>query len=213
LSIQKSELRGRIDRVLTSFGWDPSLPRSSSTLSQRLEQWASLVCDWNQRIDLTAARSADELVDLLVADAAMIARELTVATGAWVDVGSGAGAPGLPMAVLVPELAVTLVEPKVKRVAFLRTVAGELERPDVRVLRNRADELAPLQFSDAVSRATLAPTDWLAAGARLATERVWVLVANDEPPTLTQWALELDRTYTWPLTGARRRLLRYARIS
>jgi len=199
--------------VLASFGWDPALPRANSTLCQRLEQWAALVCDWNQRIDLTAARSADELVDLLVADAAMIARELPAASGAWVDVGSGAGAPGLPLAVLAPELAVTLVEPKVKRVAFLRTVAGELERPDLRVLRNRADELAPLQFSDAVSRATLAPADWLAAGARLATERVWVLVANDEPPTLAQWTLELDRTYTWPLTGARRRLLRYARTS
>jgi 16S rRNA (guanine527-N7)-methyltransferase len=197
-------------RVLRAFDLEPDAPRAGSTLASALARWGQRVSEWNQRIDLTAARSDDELVDLLVADAAAIARALRHRNSeTWVDVGSGAGAPGLALSLLAPELTMTLVEPKAKRVAFLRSTVGELGCDHVRVQRVRSDELGGQSFEVAVSRATLAPAEWLAEGARLARRAVWVLLAQAETPAHPNLRLTEELSYRWPLTGAVRRALRY----
>lgn len=207
-----------------------------------LVAWLEGLVEWNARIDLTAARSDDELVDLMVADALVLS--LHVARGARaVDVGSGAGAPGLPLAIARPDLEVTLVEPLEKRVAFLRRTIGGLaatwtrsspvvaaaggdgaphegESPSVPaqlpvVVRGRADALLrqARTFGVAVSRATLPPPEWLALGARLAPEgEVWVLLAQGEPPSLQGWRLADDLRYRWPLTGVERRAARFVPV-
>ena len=205
-------LKARISRVLGAFDFDAAAPRAGSTLLDRLTLWGERVAEWNQRIDLTAARSDDELVDLLLADAAAIARAHRHSPGEqWIDVGSGAGAPGLALALLVPDLRITLVEPKTKRVAFLRSTVGELACDAVRVVRARSDELHGHSFDVAVSRATLAPPAWLAEGARLASRSVWVLLAQAETPAAPNFRLAEELSYDWPLTLAHRRALRYER--
>lgn len=197
-------------RVLRAFDVDPDAPRAGSTLALALARWGERVSEWNQRIDLTAARSDEELVDLLVADAAAIVRAQRHRNSeTWVDVGSGAGAPGLALSLLVPELTMTLVEPKAKRVAFLRSTVGELGCERVRVERVRSDQLGELGFDVAVSRATLAPAEWLAEGARLARRGVWVLLAQAETPAVPNLRLTEELGYHWPLTGVPRRALRY----
>lgn len=138
---------------------------------------------WNARLDLTAAKTREAMRDLLVTDAEVLAGH--VGKGARVvDVGSGAGAPGLPLAILRPDLSVTLVEPLGKRTAFLRTVIGSIGRTDVTIVQARGEALEEGTFDEAVSRATLAPADWLALGRKLVRPkgRVWVLLAKDKPP-------------------------------
>jgi 16S rRNA (guanine527-N7)-methyltransferase len=202
-----------IEKVLTAFGRDPAEALGSSTVGLRLCEWAERVLDWNRRIDLTAARSVEELVDLLVADAAFVAGLLPEDAGpAWVDVGSGAGAPGLALALLNPRLAMTLVEPKAKRVAFLRSTLGALERSDVRVERRRVEELPVANWDVAISRATLEPSTWLEQGARIARRRVWVLLAQGGPPTAPGLQIVADGRYAWPLTGLSRRAVAYELI-
>jgi 16S rRNA (guanine527-N7)-methyltransferase len=164
--------------------------------------------DWNRRIDLTAARSAEELVDLTVADAAVIARA-TASSGALADVGSGAGAPGLVLSMLLPSVKVTLVEPRDKRVAFLRSVIGKLGLTNTKVERARSGDVPDASCDVAVSRATLPTAEWLEEGARIARREVWVLLAVDEPPVSPNLRLDLDVRYEWPLTGAKRRGARY----
>jgi 16S rRNA (guanine527-N7)-methyltransferase len=209
----RSEIQVAIASVLAAFGRSAAEPQGSATLGQRLADWAERVVEWNQHIDLTAARSLQELVDLLLADAAQVASTLTPgSTRSVVDVGSGAGAPGLGLALLQPELAVTLVEPKAKRVAFLRSVLGALGRADVRVERKRSDELPSQTWDTAISRATLEPPAWLSEGARLSRGRVWVLLAHGEPPASKAMRLVEDRRYVWPLTGVSRRALAYEPI-
>ncbi len=165
---------------------------------------------WNQKTDLTAARSAEELVDLSLADAWVLARTAPT-EGAWVDVGSGAGAPGLVLALLCPDVRMTLVEPKDRRVSFLRTMIGKLGLRGVAVERGRSDRLANAAWDHAVSRATLPPGEWLREGMRLARTSVWVLLARDEPPVLDGCRVDRDVRYDWALTHVPRRALRYVR--
>ncbi len=203
-------------------GWEPLVIRAGEALEasiaaeplERLCGWLDSIATWNARIDLTAARCAGELVDLMVADALVLA-DATPKGVRLVDVGSGAGAPGLGIAILRPDLQVTLVEPLQKRVAFLRTVLGTLGLSNAVVLRERGEALAARgeSFDVAIARATLPPPEWLALGARLASPggSVWVLLAREAAPTLTGWKCVEERAYRWPHTDVERRVLRYAR--
>jgi 16S rRNA (guanine527-N7)-methyltransferase len=156
-------------------------------------------------LELTAARSADELVDLLLADALAIAGAQAPSKGErWLDVGSGVGAPGIPLALLLP-VKMTLVEPREKRVAFLRTAVGTLSRSDIAVSRTRSDVFPDASCEVAVSRATLPPQEWVTEGARLATKSVWLLLAKAGLPELGTQRVLADIRYQWPLTGALRR--------
>ncbi len=179
-----------------------------------IDTWLDRLEEWNARIDLTAARTPEELVDLMLADALVLASELPRGVRV-VDVGSGAGAPGLPLAVARVDLSVTLVEPLGKRVSFLRTVLGALGRTDVTLERGRGEAFAGrARFDVAVSRATLAPEAWLALATDLVAPggNAWVLLANDPAPSHPRATLVAERAYAWPLTGAKRRALQY-RIS
>jgi 16S rRNA (guanine527-N7)-methyltransferase len=177
--------------------------------------WLERLVEWNARTDLTAARSNEELVDLMLADALVLAPRLD--RGARVvDVGTGAGAPGLALALLRPDLRVTLVEPLGKRAAFLRTVVGTVRRPDVAIEPVRGESLAGRRAWDvAMSRATLGPQPWLDLAVGLASQGgvVWVLLAREEAPAHARASIEEDVTYRWPLTGASRRAVRYRLVS
>jgi 16S rRNA (guanine527-N7)-methyltransferase len=199
---EESSWQPRIERVLAHFA-TPAGPVGD------FARLLSLLVTWNQKMDLTAARNDDELVDLMLADAILLAREEPAKSAHWGDIGSGAGAPGLPLALLLPDARVTLVEPRDKRVAFLRTAIGSLGRPTIDVVRKRSDELLDRTFEIAVARATLPPAEWLAEGARLATRAVWVLLATGEPPSRAGWRIDRDLSYVWPLTGVQRRSVRF----
>jgi 16S rRNA (guanine527-N7)-methyltransferase len=199
-----------IDRILqaapSSAGLTLEVPDAAR---QQLVTWLDLVVAWSERVDLTAARDVETLADLLLADAALLAS--TQLAGSVIDVGSGVGAPAIPLAILSPATTLTLVEPRERRAAFLRTSCGSLERSDIRLLRKRSMEVEAEVAELAISRATLPPPLWLREGARLAQRAVWVLLGQDEPPTLSSWHADLDLSYEWPLTGGRRRAVRYVR--
>lgn len=103
-----------------------------------LDTYLGLVASWNERTNLTAARSPGDRVRILIEDpwraAAMIRR------GSLVDVGSGNGSPGLVLALLRPDLSVTLLEPRARRWAFLREATRALSRSDIDVERARCEE-------------------------------------------------------------------------
>jgi len=104
----------------------------------RLCRYLDLLTSWEPRVNLTAARSADERVALLVAEVAPAAALLAPASS-LIDVGSGNGSPGLVLALLRPDVSVTLLEPRLKRWAFLREAARAAGRPEVDVRRERHD--------------------------------------------------------------------------
>jgi 16S rRNA (guanine527-N7)-methyltransferase len=189
--------------------WPAAAARAASL--QALGRLLDLVVLWNQRVDLTAARSPEELVDLYLSDALVLAASGSrTELESWCDVGSGAGAPGLVFQLLRPESELTLVEPRAKRVAFLRTAIGQLGVRS-RLVAGRSEVLDANACDVAVSRATFPPEEWLVEGARLARRSVWVLLARGATPSLAGWQLASEVDYEWPLTGAARRALRFER--
>jgi 16S rRNA (guanine527-N7)-methyltransferase len=174
----------------------------------KLSVWLDELCLWNQKLDLTAARSTEELVDLMLCDALMLAKRMAPESRV-VDIGSGVGGPGLALAFLRPDLSMTLVEPLTKRTSFMRTVLAKVNRTDVRLLRERGEQTAARaeHFDSAVSRATLAPAPWLNLGRQLTRSggTVWLLLGRDAPPASP---INIAH-YTLMHTGASRVLCEY----
>jgi 16S rRNA (guanine527-N7)-methyltransferase len=185
----------------------------TETTYSTLFDWLDLLRQWNRKIDLTAARTDDELFDLFIADAVVLhqARLELGPSCRWVDVGSGAGAPGLAMAILDPSLRIVLAEPNAKRVAFLRQVIGRLGLKSVAVQRARAEELPRAMADDALSRATFSPETWLEQGLPLTTQRLWMLLARESWQPDSSCTVVYDRSYQWPLTQVNRRVIAVVR--
>jgi 16S rRNA (guanine527-N7)-methyltransferase len=169
-----------ISRAMSTFGAGV-VPEPAAC--QRLARFFGLLLEWNRGINLTGADSlallaSDHLPDSL----ALLA---LVPTGARVvDVGTGGGLPALPFAILRPDCSLTLVEPRAKRAAFLRTAVRELGLA-VQVSGSRGEDLAaarPPVFEVAMSRATFAPPAWLALGRRLVVAGGRVLTFVAAPP-------------------------------
>lgn len=200
----------RIDELARSLG-RPLEPGTRDALAS----FASLVRTWNARLDLTAAREERALTEVLFADAIVMGDRALVPEGAAVvDVGSGAGAPALPFAIVRPDASVTMIEPLRKRIAFLRTAIGSLDLASrVRAVEGRVDPGAPDEhgtFDVASARATFAPEVWLEVGLALAPSCL-VFTAGEPPeaPGSARLAQRVD--YALPWSGAPRVLARYER--
>lgn len=103
-----------------------------------LGRYLDLLASWSARVNLTAARTPSDRVAVLVAPVVPVAP--AIEAGLLLDIGSGNGSPGLVLGLLRPDLAVTLLEPRQRRWAFLREAARAAGRPEIEVLRARHDE-------------------------------------------------------------------------
>lgn len=153
----------------------------SPELRDGLLHFADLVATWGARTDLVAARSPEALLEILCLDAVVLAKGLPQ-NQSVIDVGAGAGAPSLPLALMRPDLHLTLLEPRRKRVAFMRTAVGALGLSErVAVREGRLEDLQGERFGVALSRATFEPAEWLERAAPLAST-VAVLLGTATPP-------------------------------
>src|SRR5437870_6832970 len=89
-----------------------------------LGRHVDLLLKWNKSINLTAITDPAEVVEKHVIDSLALAP--LVPKGSLLDAGSGAGFPGIPLAIALPELEVTLVDSVQKKVAFLKNALAEL---------------------------------------------------------------------------------------
>ena len=140
------------------------MPTTEPTTSQRalLERWLDELYRWNRRVNLTAVPPA-EAWDRHVLESLRLLDAATPAPGASVvDLGSGGGVPGIPIAVVRPDLHLVLVDADRRKAAFLTHVAGQLgEAAHLVVVDRRAEALGRdaehrEQHDLAVSRATAA---------------------------------------------------------
>jgi len=119
---------------------------------QRLLRYLALMQRWNRVYNLTAIRDPDRMVSHHILDSLSIVPYLSGPT--LVDVGTGAGLPGIPIAVARQDWTVTLLDSSHKKGAFLRQAVLELALSNVELVTSRAEDWRPAKgFDTAVSRA------------------------------------------------------------
>ncbi len=122
----------------TALAW--GLPLTSAQLAQ-FQLYADELAAYNAHTNLTAITERGAVYVRHFLDSLALARHWGAAPDSLIDLGSGAGFPGLPLKLLRPELALTLVDSVGKKTAFLAHVADRLGLEDVRVITARAEEL------------------------------------------------------------------------
>jgi 16S rRNA (guanine527-N7)-methyltransferase len=179
---------------------------------ERLLQYVALLKKWNRVYNLTAVRETHRVVSQHLLDCLAVAPQ---AGGAMVlDVGSGAGLPGIPLALALPDARVTLLDSNHKKAAFLRQVVTELELRNAEVACERVESWKPAArfevvisraFSDLGEFATLAGRHVAAEGRLIAMKGVH---PHDEIAQLPQgWRVREVLPLAVPGLGAQRHLV------
>lgn len=125
----------------------------SEDLILKMFKFAKLVHKWNKVYNLTAVRSLDGVINRHILDSLTIARYVENNTRV-IDVGSGAGFPGVPLAIVRDDLVVALAECNGRKSSFLRQVISDLGLSNVGVVNSRIEDFTPKKkFDVVVSRA------------------------------------------------------------
>ena len=139
---------------------------------EALARYVDRLLAWGERINLTGARSAEAVVDEHLADALPVLPQLPSGPFSAIDVGSGAGFPGVVLAVLRPDSRWTLLEPNRKKASFLAQIRRDLDgQAQLETLRARLEDHiggAAGRYDVAISRAVWEAEAWLEKGRGLA---------------------------------------------
>ena len=108
---------------------------------EKLATFYALLSRWNEKINLTSLDDPDAAIDRLILEPLMATRYVPVGANRLMDVGSGGGSPAIPLKVAVPRLALTMVEVKARKSAFLREAVRQLELEQAVVETTRIEEL------------------------------------------------------------------------
>ncbi|OHC65989.1 MAG: 16S rRNA (guanine(527)-N(7))-methyltransferase [Rhodocyclales bacterium GWA2_65_20] len=178
---------------LTGLGLD--LP---AAVQARLLAYVALLKKWNATYNLTAIRDEAEMVTQHLLDSLSVLpalQELALAGRRWADIGSGAGLPGIPLAIVRPDLDMTLVETVAKKSAFQRQAKIELGLANLTVVNRRVEELPGGGFDAVISRAFAELADFVRLAGHLPAPdgRLYAmkgLLPDDEISRLPQaWAV------------------------
>ena len=157
---------------------DPPVPEH---IWAQLAAYLELLGRWNQRMNLTAARNAQEMAQVHLAECLRCAQLLPPGIQTLLDFGSGAGLPGVPIQLMRPEIAVTLAESQSKKAMFLREAVRVLGMEQATVYAGRVEAMAIAQRFDGV---TLRAVDQMDKALPAAAERVadngWCAVLTTE---------------------------------
>jgi len=197
----------RLDQLLTQSGHPPLAPETA----EKFAAYLTLLQKWNARTNLTAIRDEEGILSRHFLESILCAHKLPPDISSLLDFGSGAGFPGLPIALIRKEISVTLAESQNKKAAFLREAVRTLGLT-TKVHSNRAETLqstfdcVTLRAVDNMSQAIpaaiqrLTPQGWLA-----------IMTTTEDAPSIQTQASQ-STPFTWsPLQslpeGANRTLL------
>ena len=143
------------ERVLLERGLETLLPKSYAQIVDNLLDFSARLLEKNKVMNLTAVTEPEEVVTRHFLDCAVLAPYMTAGEQV-IDIGTGAGFPGLPLAILCPDTQFVLLDALRKRIDFLNEVIDALGLKNVTAVHARAEEFAAAhreQFDCAVSRA------------------------------------------------------------
>lgn len=205
------EARGALDAGLDKL----DMQVSASARSQ-LIHYLEILTTWNATYNLTAVREVDGMVVRHLLDCLTLLPMLTGRSLA--DVGSGAGLPGLIVAITQPRINVTLIESNRKKAAFLRHARRELELSNTRVVQQRVEDWAcDEQYEIVTARAFASIADCIAATEHLLVGTgEYVLMKGVEPVDEVNalrpgWQVIETRPVEVPELDAERHIIRLGR--
>jgi 16S rRNA (guanine527-N7)-methyltransferase len=200
----------RLNELLAENG----LAAVDEETAARLGGYVSLILRWNTRVNLTAIRDEDGILSRHIIESIMLARLLPDEVASLLDFGSGAGLPGIPIALCRPEIAVALAESQGKKAAFLREAVRSLAL-SASVHAGRAERLSE-QFDCVAMRAVDRMAEAVRVAAGLVRPGGWLaLMTTEGELERLKDAAGADFSWSLPtlLPGSERRLAALGRRS
>src|SRR6218665_3622132 len=149
MSLVTAQHAEELSRGAAELGVDLSEQQHSQLLG-----YLALLIKWNKAYNLTAVRDPDEMVSRHLLDSLSVVPYVAEGGDTWLDVGSGGGMPGIPLAILFPERRFTLLDSNGKKTRFLTQVKLELKLANLEVIHSRVEAFTPaVPFTGICSRA------------------------------------------------------------
>ncbi len=171
----KEPLRQQLEHGLKQMGLHYSVE-----VQQKLVHYIQLIARWNKAFNLTAIRDVEEMVSKHLLDSLVVQPYVEGTT--VLDVGSGAGLPGIPFAITSPDKKFVLIDTNGKKTRFLTQAKIDLKLDNIEVVHQRVEEYQPMEeghriyFDVITARAYAATDDILSSTAHLQDENTRILV-------------------------------------
>ena len=200
---------GRVDTATIAGLLRPFAEPNPAQLEQTAA-YLNLLLKWNAKVNLTSVRDPRQMITRHFGESYFAARELLSSEPAAtvIDLGSGAGFPGLPLAMFDPGVQVTLIESNAKKVAFLNEVIAALKLGNVRVVRQRAED-----YAGSADLVTMRAVERFEAAARIAIRlvrpgaRLALMIGASQVGAAKQALGELAWSPTREIPGSHSRIL------
>ncbi|NLS14328.1 16S rRNA (guanine(527)-N(7))-methyltransferase RsmG [Vibrio sp. SM6] len=148
-----SALRAHLDHLIAQTSLNVSEKQREQLLG-----YVALLHKWNKAYNLTSVRDPQEMLVKHILDSIVVSVHLQGER--FIDVGTGPGLPGIPLAIMCPEKTFVLLDSLGKRVRFLKQVVHELKLTNVMPVQSRVEEFQPeIKFDGVLSRAFASMTD------------------------------------------------------
>jgi len=118
---------------------------------QQLLAYLALLIKWNKAYNLTAVRDPDEMVSRHLLDSLSVVSFVAESGQTWLDVGSGGGMPGVPLAIMFPDRSFRLLDSNGKKTRFLTQVKLELKLANLEVVHSRVEQFQPAEAFDGIT--------------------------------------------------------------
>lgn len=169
----------------------------------RLLAYLDLLLQWRRHLNLTGLREAERLLDVLIVESLdFLQGDLLPRTGRLLDLGSGAGVPGITLAICAPYLRLTLLDRAQKKITFVQRVVAQLQLPNCHIVALSAEALARRllpeeRFEAAVARGVGSVAHLLSLAAPLLQPGGLLLLRKPLPTSELQEAAPLLTSGSW----------------
>lgn len=184
-------------------GLDAMAISMSAERQQKLLDYLHLLSKWNRTYNLTAVRELEKMLSYHVLDS-MAATPYAV-NGRWLDVGTGAGLPGMVMAIANPDSQYVLLDSNSKKTSFVRQAAIDLGMSNVQVMTGRVEQLDPAPLFDGVVSRAFADLVKFVSITRHTLKKTghWVAMTGqlEKVPNNLQAGVTIDKTVTLSIPG------------